>query len=228
MSVAAARFAFAQLPPAVLGANETSRLEVGRSLLAFNWLLGAYAHRDWIGPWADIVLPRHQASMRLIRRVSLVLLDRHHLRHRHLREVGALNWLMQPYDTTLRMADALGTALLGGWVQRRLERQEVALQTQVLGAAGRQRALAYAQQLRALPFSSAAQMATWPLQEPHSVFRLGVSCMSHLLDDPSSGAQERFAMRFAMGTVLPLSLSQAQRDEAMAILHADEFVTAAA
>jgi hypothetical protein len=228
VNTAAAPLVFAPLHSSVLGVSTpTAKLEVGRSLLAFNWLLGAYAHRDWLGPWGDIVLPRHQASMRLIRRLSLVLLERHQLRHRHLREVGQLNWLMQPYDTTVRMADALGTALLGGWVQRRLERREVALQMHALGALGRQRALGYAQQLRHLPFATLSPAASAALQGPHAVFRLGVSCMSSLLDDPDTGAQERFAMRFAMGTVVPMTLSSAQRDEAQAVLQADEFDKAA-
>jgi hypothetical protein len=195
-----------------------SALDVGRGLLAFNWLAAAYAHRDWLGPWSDILEPRSSASMRLMRRASVVLLDRYDLRQRYLRDLGRHGWLLQPQPVFKRMADALGTAMLGGWVQQRLERREVALQAKVLGPERRSRALSHAQSLRALPFPVGG---SWPvtLSGPATVFRLGVSCMSALLDDPQSGARERFILRFSHGLVTPLGLSVPQHDEALALLH---------
>ena len=194
-------------------------LDVGRRLMAFNWLTAGYAHRDWLGPWADILEPRRSASLRLIRRASLVLLERYELRQRYLRDLGSHGWLMQPHEQVLRIADVLGTAMLGGWVKGTLERREVAQQVRVLGAERRQRALEHAQTLRGLPFPGA--LGAWPVAMTGSaaVFRLGVSCMAALLDDPHSGASERFTLRFAAGTVAPLALTPTQRDEGLALIH---------
>jgi hypothetical protein len=200
--------------------DQASSLDVGRGLLAFNWLAAAYAHRDWLGPWGDILEPRNEASLRLIRRASIVLLQRYGLRERYLRDLGRHGWLLQPHSVFRRITDTLGTAMLGGWVQRRLERSEVALQMRVLGAPRRQRALEFAHSLRALPFPPSANPWPVPLRGSGTLFRLGVSCLASLLDDPNSGARERFVLRFSHGLVTPLTLSIAQQDEALALVHA--------
>ena len=195
-------------------------LDVGRRLMAFNWLTAGYAHRDWLGPWSDILEPRRDASLRLIRRASIVLLDRYDLRERYVRDVGGHSWLLQPHDQLVRVADLLGTAMLGGWVKSRLERQEVAQQVRVLGVERRKHALEYAQTLRALPYPGALGAWPVPLTGSTAVFRLGVSCMSALLDDVQSGARERYTLRFAAGMVTPLILTPTQRDESLALIHA--------
>lgn len=204
---------------AVPAGSATGSLDVGRRLMAFNWLTAGYAHRDWLGPWAEILEPRRSASLRLIRRASIVLLDRYDLRERYVRDIGGHAWLMQPHEQLVRMADVLGTAMLGGWVKSRLERQEVAQQFRVLGAERRQRALEYAQNLRALPFPGALGAWPVPLTGSAAIFRLGVSCMAALLDDARSGARERYTLRFAAGMVTPLVLSPTQRDEGLALIH---------
>jgi YOP proteins translocation protein K (YscK) len=198
--------------------GEASVLDVGRGLLAFNWLPAAYSHRDWLGPWNEILEPRRAASLRLIRRASIVLLDRYDLRQRYLRDLGRHGWLLQPQTIIKRMADTLGTAMLGSWVQKRLERREVALQIKVLGSERRDLALEYSRSLRALPFPDGG---AWPISLTGSgtLFRLGVSCMAALLDDPYSGARERFTLRFSHGLLSPVRLSVAQQDEALALLH---------
>jgi hypothetical protein len=196
-------------------------LDVGRGLLAFNWLPAAYAHRDWLGPWGALLEPREATGMRLVRRVSGVLLDRYALRDRYVRDLGRHAWLLQPHATIRRVSTELGTAMLGGWVQHTLERREVAQQVRVMGPARRQRALDQARHLRALPFAG-DRGPTWGLSltGQASLFRLGLSCLSSLLNDPSTGARERFVLRFSHGLILPLELSTVQQDEALALIHA--------
>lgn len=201
--------------------NRDSSLDVGRGLLAFNWLPAAYAHRDWLGPWGALLEPREAAGMRLVRRASGVLLDRYDLRDRYVRDLGRHGWLLQPHATIRRMGTELGIAMLGGWVQRSLERREVGLQLRVLGPALRQRALDQARHLRALPFAG-DRGPTWglTLTGQASLFRLGLSCLASLLNDPATGARERFALRFSPGLIVPLEVAAAQQDEALALIHA--------
>jgi hypothetical protein len=197
-----------------------NRLDVGRHLMAFNWLTAGYAHSDWLGPWAEILRPRRPDSGRMVRRASIMLLNRYNLRDRYIRDISGMNWLLQPNDKLVKTANALGVAMLGSWVQKRLERQEVALQLKVLGPAGRGVALARSKSLRALPFPVAKE--GWPvaLTGTSTVPRLGLSCMAALLVDETSGARERFTLRFASGMVVPLDLTDPQRDEAFALIHA--------
>ena len=198
--------------------------DVGRRLLAFNWLPAGYAHDDWLGPWSPLLDPRSQASLRLLGRVSLALLERYELKERHLRDLGDHVWLLNTHKDILRLADEIGTAMLGGWVQQRIERRAVEDQTRSLGVERRHRALQHAQTLRALPkgHRAGARGANgWPIAVEGlvGVYRLGVSCLAALLDDPQDGARERFTLRFAAGTVEPLFLEPAQRDEALALIH---------
>lgn len=192
-------------------------VDVGRRLMAFNWLTAGYAHRDWLGPWADLLDPQTSPSLRMLRRVSLVLLERHRLMDRFVRDPGLHAWLLEPQSRLHKMADVLGTAMLGGWVRNSLQRQEVALQNKVLGPQRRAQALRWAQTLRALPSSGPSGWPV-PLTGNSAVFRLGLSCLV-ALPDPGTGAAERTAMRFPIGSVVPLALSPAQRDEALALVH---------
>lgn len=190
-------------------------------LMAFNWLTAGYAHRDWLGPWADLLGPRHLASARLLRRASMVLLERHGLHQRYIRstsDTDGLSWLFASQEQTNQIAEELGVAMLGGWVRHSLERQAVAQQLHVLGPERRARALTYATELRALPYPQ--NVETWPvvLSGPNGVIELGVSCMAALLHDDHSGAKERFVMRFAQGLVVPLSLELAQQQEALSLI----------
>jgi hypothetical protein len=202
-------------------------LDVSRRLMAFNWMTAAYAHRDWLGPWADILEPRQQAGVRMMRRASIMLLNRYQLRERYVRDIGKHAWLLQPHAVLMRIATDLGVAMLGGWVMHRLERQEVALQVKVLGVDGRKTALAHAKTLRALPFAqgsaagSAPGRGAWPVAPTGSAttLRLGLSALAAVLDDESTGARERLTLRFPAGMITPLELTQAQRDEALALIH---------
>ena len=221
MSFAAPKPSRALSPDLNVDLGRDSTLDVGRGLLAFNWLPAAYAHRDWLGAWGELLEPRDTVDVRLVRRVSGVLLDRYDLRERYVRDLGSHGWLVQPHVTIRRVATELGTAMLGGWVRRSLERREVALQLRVLGPALRQRALEHAQHLRALPFGG-SRGPTWgfPMTGQASIFRLGLSCLSALLTNPASGARERFTMRFSHGLIVSLELTTAQQDEALAVIHA--------
>lgn len=191
-------------------------------LMTFNWLVASYAHRDWLpGPWADLLEPRGQAGMALLRRASLVLMDRHHLRDRFLARADECPWMLLPADAVRPIADELGLAMLGGWVRGGLEREQVAQQVRVLGAERRQRALQYAARLTSLPDPEHGDR--WPIEllGPASVVELGISCMAALLEGDAgtqpgrdSGAQERFAMRFPRGLIVPLRLTLTQREEA--------------
>lgn len=194
-------------------------LDVSRRLMAFNWMTAGYAHRDWLGPWADILEPRSRAGLRMVRRASIVLLERYQLRERYVRDIGSNGWLLQPHGVVTRIANEIGCAMLGGWVLHRLERTEVALQLRVLGAEGRKAALERAHSMRALPF--APTKAGWPVAPtgPTTLLRLGLSCMASLLDDEQSGARERLTMRFPSGLIVPITLDQKQRDEAIALIH---------
>jgi YOP proteins translocation protein K (YscK) len=198
---------------------EPAALDVSRRLMAFNWMPAGYAHRDWLGPWADILEPRSSAGPRVVRRASIVLLNRYQLRERYIRDLGTDGWLLQSYNALTRLAGEIGTAMLGGWVLRRLERKEVALQLKVLGAEGRAAALERAHTMRALPF--APVKAGWPVAPtgPTAKLRLGLSCMATLLDDEASGARERLTLRFPFGLIVPIVLTQPQRDEAVALIH---------
>jgi hypothetical protein len=199
------------------GGSAATEVDVGRRLMAFNWLTAGYAHRDWLGPWADLLDSRSRPSLRLLRRVSVMLLERHDLIHRFVRDPGRHAWLLEPHSRLVRMAEALGTAMLGGWVRGSLQRQEVALQNKVLGPQRRARSLQWAHTLKALPYPGGGGWAV-PLTGQAAVVRLGVSCLV-ALPEAGSGAAERTAMRFPLGTVAPLRLSDAQRDEALALLH---------
>jgi YOP proteins translocation protein K (YscK) len=197
----------------------STTLDVSRRLMAFNWMTAAYAHRDWLGPWADILEPRQQAGLRMMRRASIVLLNRYALQDRYVRDIGQHGWLLQPHPVLMRIATDLGVAMLGGWVMHRLERQEVALQVKVLGLEGRKAALAHAKTLRALPF--APGKGSWPVAPTGAAttLRLGLSALAAVLDDESTGARERLTLRFPAGMITPLVLTQAQRDEALALIH---------
>lgn len=195
----------------------TIEVDVGRRLMAFNWLTAGYAHRDWLGPWADLLDPRTHPSLRLLRRVSVVLLERHDLMNRFVRDPGRHTWLLEPQTRLARMAEVLGTAMLGGWVRGSVQRQEVALQNKVLGPQRRTQSLRWAQTLKALPYPGRDGWPV-PLTGNAAVSRLGVSCLV-ALPEVGSGAAERTAMRFPLGTVVPLQLNGAQRDEALALLY---------
>ena len=93
-------------------------IDAGRHMMAFNWLPAAYAHADWLGRWNEVLQPREATSLRVLQRISIMLLDRYGLRHRHLRDVGAHDWLLASHDTVTLLARELGTAMLGGWVRR--------------------------------------------------------------------------------------------------------------
>lgn len=205
--------------------------DASRRMMAFNWLPAAYAHADWLAPWALLVQQRDALSFRVLQRLSMSLLDRYGLRHRYLRDVGDHDWILASHDDLTRIARELGTAMLGGWVRLRLERQHVSAQTLVLGAQGRRQALQYALVLRALLLplhgntaadrSAASQgPQAWGLQglDGHTTVRLGLSCMAALLDDRSTGARERFILRFANGVISPIALDAAQRREALQLI----------
>jgi YOP proteins translocation protein K (YscK) len=172
-------------------------LDVGRRMMAFNWLPAAYAHPDWLGPWAEILGQRDTISTRVIQRASLVMLERYDLRVRYLRDVGTRSWLLKSHRMMMLIASELGTAMLGGWVRSRIERQEVSRQFEVLGGAGRQDALRYTHEMHALPFCQDPGGWAVPLIGPQSVTKLGISCLAALLDDDSDGARERFTLRFS-------------------------------
>jgi hypothetical protein len=200
-------------------------IDVGRHMMAFNWLPAAYAHADWLGRWNEVLQPREATSLRVLQRISTALLDRYGLRQRHVRDVGAHDWLLASHDTVTRLARELGTAMLGGWVRTRLERQEVAQQALVLGAEGRRSALAHALLLRALPLPPLGGAAlhgplAWgqTVIDTHTAVRLGLSGMAALLDDRSTGARERFTLRFASGVISPLTLDAQRRDEAQQVI----------
>jgi hypothetical protein len=194
-------------------------LEHTSRLMVFNWLVAAYAHRDWLGSWARVLEPRDGASARLLHRASAALLERHGLNQRYLKQADEHAWFLLPPVSLQPVAQALGVAMLGGWVRNGLEREQVAQQLHVLGPEQRAAAMNHAVSLRALPYSTSGD--GWPMArlEPSSVFELGVSCMAALLTDHSSGSRERFLMRFAKGLVAPLELNDAQRDEALGLIH---------
>jgi hypothetical protein len=204
------------------------KLDVGRRMMAFNWLPAAYAHADWLGPWAELLRERDGVSTRILQRASVALIDRYDLRVRYVRDAGANNWLLQSHRTVTVIAAELGTAMLGGWVRGRLERREVELQQAVLGTAGRQDALRYAHELKALPFPQSPTGWSFALTSPESIVKLGISCMVALLTDPSDGARERFTLRFAHGHITPLQLTKQQRYEAISLIHIVEDATTSA
>lgn len=187
--------------------------------MSFNWLLAAYAHRDWLGSWARVLEPRGGVSVRLLRRASAALLERHDLKQRYLKQADKHPWLLLPPASLQSAAQALGVAMLGGWVRNGLEREQVVQQLKVLGPEQRVVAMNHAASLRALPYPSSD--GGWPMArlEPSSVFALGVSCMAALLTDHSSGSRERFLMHFAKGLIVPLELNDAQQDEALGLIH---------
>jgi YOP proteins translocation protein K (YscK) len=197
-------------------------LDVGRRMMAFNWLPAAYAHADWLGPWAELLRHRDAVSTRILQRASVALIDRYDLRARYVRDAGSNHWLLHSHLAVTSIASALGTAMLGGWVRGRLERREVEQQQAVLGTAGRQEALRYSHELQALPFAPTA--AGWPVSpsSPESVVKLGISCLVSLLNDSTDGARERFTLRFAHGHVTPLTLTTRQRDDAATLILAVE------
>ncbi len=194
-------------------------LDWNSELMQFNWSVAAYAHHDWLGSWAQVLEPRDKASMRLLRRASMDVLDRHGLRDRHLRSADPHPWLLLPPKLLEPLARELAVAMLGGWVRNGLTREEVALQLHTLGPDGRAAAMNYAVSLQALPYP--ADGIRWPMTslEPTSVVELGLCCMAALLTDESTGERERFLMRFPRGFITRLDLDEAQRSEALDLIH---------
>jgi len=190
-------------------------LEQNSRLMAFNWSIATYAHRDWLGSWAPLLEPRDKADMRLLRRASMDLLDRHGLRQRYLRSDDARGWVLLPLTRLEPVARELAVAMLGGWVRNGLTREDVAQQLHVLGPEGRAAAMRYAGALQALPYP--ADGIRWPMAslQPASVIDLGWSCMAALLPEVETGARERFLMRFPQDFAPPLELDDAQRREAL-------------
>lgn len=206
--------------PAAPLAHELSAaaLEHNGRLMTFNWLVAAYAHPDWLGSWARMLEPRDGVSVRLLRRASAALLESHGLNQRYLKQADEHAWLLLPPTSIEPVAQALGVAMLGGWVRNGLEREQVLQQLQVLGPEQRAVAMNHAASLQALPYPSSGE--GWPMArlEPSSVFALGVSCLAALLTDHGSGSRERFLMRFAKSLVVPLELNEAQHDEALGLI----------
>lgn len=186
--------------------------------MIFNWLLASYAHVDWLGPWTRLLEARDAVDMRLLRRVSLALVEHHGLQHRYLHTAQEFPWVLLPLTEVLPLAQELGVAMLGGWVRTHLEREHVAEQRQVLTAEQRTSAMRHATLLKALPYPH--HPLGWPLVrlDPEAVIELGVSCMAAVLDDSSTGSRERFSMRFARGLVVPVALTKAQRTEALEVM----------
>lgn len=205
-----------RVPPHALTAHG---LEQAGRLMAFNWLVAAHAHSAWLGPWAPLLEPRSAVDLRLLRRASTALLARHGLQNKYLAQVAEHGWLLVPPDSLYPVAEELGVAMLGGWVRSNLERTQVAQQLRLLRPAQRTAAMAYANTLKALPFCT--EPDGWPVSrlEPSAVFELGVACLAALLTDARTGSRERFLMRFAPGVVAPLSLTPAQREEALALIN---------
>lgn len=203
-------------------------VDVSSAMLAFNWLPAAYAHREWLGVWADVLERRDSTNMWVIQSASHALLEEYGLQNRFLRDLGHSAWVIQPMEALNALADALGIVMLGGWVRLRLERTAVAHQLRVLGADRRAQALAHASTMLHLPYAheqmghdSISGGFTWgvPLEGSSCVTRLGLCCLAALLQESSSGARERFAFRFARGMLVPLDLNARQVDEAMAVIH---------
>jgi len=186
--------------------------------MAFNWLVAAYAHPDWLGTWARLLEPRDGVSVRLLRRASAALLESHDLTQRYLKQAEEHAWLLVPTASIQPVAQALCVAMLGGWVRNGLEREQVMQQLQVLGPEQRAVAMNHAASLQALPYPETDD--GWPMNrfEPSSVLGLGVSCMAVLLTDHDSGSRERFVMRFAKHLIVPLGLNAAQRAEALGLV----------
>jgi hypothetical protein len=196
-----------------------STLDDNSRLMIFNWLVATYAHRDWLGSWVRLLEPREGVAMRVLRRASSALLECHALSGRYLKQADEHGWLLLPPRSLEPVAQALGVAMLGGWVRNGLEREQVLQQLRVLGPGQRAAAMNHAESLRALPFSTSR--GGWPMarMEPSSVFELGLSCLAALLTDQGAGSRERFLMRFPKGMVAPLELNQAQREEALSLIH---------
>ncbi len=194
-------------------------LEQAGQLMAFNWLVAAHAHAEWLGPWAPLLEPRDQVDVRLLRRASLTLLARHGLRDRYLPRVGEYGWLLVPPEALYPVAHELGVAMLGGWIRNSLERTQVAQQLRLLAPSERSTAMTYANTLKALPYAPKGKRWRLARLEPSAVFELGVACLAALLTDERTGSKLRFLMRFAPGVVRPLTLTPAQRDEALALVN---------
>jgi hypothetical protein len=215
-----------RLSPAALAQQER--------LMAFNWLPAAYAHADWLGPWARLLesgahvaapagalTGAHtsaRASDRLLQRASAALLERQDLTRCWLRPADEPAWLGRPMDMPA-LAQALGIAMLGGWVRNGLEREDVARQRCALTSEQRAQALVHADTLRALPYPCSRQGARWRLArfDPPAVIGLGASCMAALLSE-ADGSRQRFVMHFAAGALSSIDLEARQRDEAETLL----------
>ena len=193
-------------------------LEQAARLMRFNWLVAADAHGDSLSPWGPLFQSGGHDDIRLLRRVSWSLLERHHLTTRYLHSTDDLAWLLLPLDVLKQVAQTLGVAMLGGWVRNGLAREQVSRQLKVLGPTQRLAAMSYAGSLAALPYSTSG--AGWPLSSdrPGAVVELGVSCMAALLGDEGRGARRRFLMRFPEGFAVPIWLSDPQRLEALALI----------
>jgi hypothetical protein len=187
-----------------------------RRLMVFNWLVASYAHRDWLGSWAELM--GSHVEVRLLRRASEALLKKHNLMQRYLRQTDEWQaWLLLPANVLEPALKTLGVAMLGGWVRNHLEREQVAQQLRVLGPQQRAAAMGYASSLKALPYP---QGKGWPVEHmaPPLVHALGVSCLAALLNH-DDGSKERFLMRFAPNSVTAIELTTAQKSEALTLLN---------
>jgi hypothetical protein len=194
-------------------------VQIEAQLMKFNWLPASYAHSDWLGEWAETLKPPHKRSHRLLRHVSKVLLEHNQLLTRYLKKTGETDWLLLPNNVLKPIAQALGIAMLGGWVRNGLSNQQVQQQLRVLTNAQRMAAIRYANELKALPYSNSGQ--GWLIDElkPSSLSKLGVGCMAALLEDEQTGAKTRFLMHFRQNFMRHVELNEAQRQEAKLLIH---------
>lgn len=187
-------------------------------LLVFNWLPAAYAHEAWLDDTLCDGRAQGRLSRRALCRASASLLQRQGVATRHPAGLQDRRWLLLSDALLRELALELGVAMLGGWVRDGLQREQVAHQRRVLSPAQRAQALVHAGRMRWLPFPA----TPWPLaaDEAGAVLALGASCLAVLLAQRDDGAAPRLALRFAPGTLLPLTLDDGQRAEAAGLVAA--------
>ena len=187
------------------------------SLFELNWLPALYAHPQRWGAWAPYRPEALHDAMRLVQRVSGLLLGAQGLWRRSASALApAQDFVLWPDAAVHAAAQRLGCVAVAGRVRHAIARAEVLHSLALLGPAGRDQALA---DTAAWPALAALLPPSQPLpRQVADVVLLGAGVMAGLLESRDSGLQDRFVLRFAPGQLDVQTLAPAQAEEAAALL----------
>lgn len=200
-----------------VGGRHQSRPGTGSmTALIDAWILqdlpAAFAHDDWLGPWAGLSEKGASVRLRTLLHASRMLRQHHHLAPVEAQTLRSQLWITWSDEDVRELAIDLACAMLGGWVRHGIEREEVHAQRQVMNAAQRERALHWSLALQVLPMPA----TPWPLPglTPDALLTLGCSGLHAVLRARDPGLAQRWMLRCPEARLVPIMMSDGQCIEA--------------